>query len=1264
MTTKFSFLFIFLIFAATCFSQEREIFVPETELGVLFEGATNRILIKRNEFETIRQQMREIQLETAEQNKNKPPAEAILLSSDYRVEISDFRAIINGTLEIDVLTDDPVSIPLSLERVSILEAVFDDNRQPVAMSDINGKKILIFSGKQRYRIRLRMTTPLEIDATRQRLNFRLLYGAENSFRLSVTGDVELKGGAAVLSRKIENGTTNFELLLPPHNNKTEILMSLNSHRKGEYRAILVRSVQFAEVTEQYERIHATVSLNELHQGISETSFLIPAGFEITDVKSVFLDRWNVQKSTEKDKRDILTILFREQVAGLTTIYLSAIKSAKIDTQWSFPSFEPLDTEVHSAVLGLLLDEDLEMSHVKCNNLFPIDTILLKDAIPPSALELLPGSPTLHLASAWYAAGKDELNKNVTAKFRRAETDFVIETTQNLILSEKEPVLQYAAKITPRTGKIFETTLEIPENWNVLNVLNADGQPIDFRFVYAENVSDNSEKISENVSEKKSENVFRKIIVRFSKGIVGGESVNFSLRAAGNVSDWFQNNAENNSKNNSEKMLQYPVIRINGSVNEQGNISVQNNFEDDWEIIPAQTEHLTALNENLSFQYSTTPFALSLRLEKLQPHLKAGAISFYCFEPALFRVRYEIDCSIEQASIRQLTLLLPISTPPTPSIHGLNGLDIKETLIEETEINGQKFRRWKILFAKPMNEKVRIGVDFEQPIAEQTFADTVTHFELPPIIVENTAWQSSLIAVEANEELDLTIPTERNGKLVLRPVDAGELSVAEYRPGKRLLGVYSVTDSQNTVTIDIRKNQTTELLSALINLVSVTARIDRSDRTATNAGVLYSVLYEIQTAGGTANIRTSLNKTDQLWSITLDGQAIKAQRVGDDILIPVSARNNGGFQKLVLLYRSQKHFVDISKNSLTLDFPALSLGGKNGNEKIPITQTSWNIIPPSGYEIIRIGDSVLREPQPALFHLFRNAIGFFNLLTYRPVKLRNSISIEKMFIHAEPRFQSNHDPNYRAEYYNKDNEFVIIAGGEYTSGMSSKTDIANLTMPKSHIVATGGLEPKNIEQQSVTVNDTISVTNEQILESSKSDSKELSQELSNGKMATPFIRRLQSIQPVSVIVSEKEATINEHNYTVVGNRNAQDISVQLSRVTVGECWGWITFWVVVLLGLFGIGQSCKYRTKFVFGLLILGTVLIFVPGLTLFATIFNGIVYGAALTGAVYLVNALRLKIISIITKPKISDSKISDTIVVSVLFFTFLCLPFHAAGQD
>ncbi|MDR0338465.1 MAG: hypothetical protein LBI18_15445 [Planctomycetaceae bacterium] len=1282
MTAKFSFLFTLLfafslivsIFVSDCFSQEREIFVPETELGALFEGATNRVLIKRNEFETLRQQAREIQLET-EQDKNKPPAEAVLLSSDYRVEISDFRAFIDGILEIDVLADGLVSIPLPMEQVAVLEIVFDDSRQPVTLSENNGQKIMVLSGKQRYRIRLRLTTPLAIDATRQRLNFRLIYGTETSFRLSVPGDVELKSGASVLLRKVENGTTNFDLLLPPNNNRTEIIMSLNSHRKGEYSAILVRSVQFAEVTEHYERLHATVSLNELHQGVREASFYVPAGFEITDVQSVFLDRWNVRKSEENvqklDKRDVLTIHFREQIPGLTTIYLSAIKSAKTVTQWSFPSFEPLNTVLHSAVLGLLLDEDLAMSHVASNNLFPIDTILLKNAIPPGALELLPGSPTLHLVSAWYAPSKDELRKNVAIKFRRAETDSVIETKQNLILSEKEPILQYTAKITPRAGKIFETTLEIPKQWKVLNVLDAAGQRLDFRLISPESATINQE----NGSDKTQEKMLDKIIVRFSKGVVAGESIQFSLHASGNIRDWFQNRPE--------KSLQYPVIRIDGLANEQGIISVQNKFEDDWEIIPSQTEHLTALTENLSFQYLSMPFTLSLRLEKLQPRLKAGTISFYRFDPSLLCVRYEIDYLIEQASVRQLTLLLPASTPPTPFIQGLNGLSIKETLSEETEINEQKFRRWKILFSEPKSGKIRIGVNFEQPIVEQNFSDTEIPFDLPPVIVENVVRQSGLIAVEGDEELDLTIPTERNGKLVLRSVDTGEISVANYQPGKRLLGVYSVTEPQNSVTINVRKNQTTELLSALIRHVSVTARIDRSRATESNVrldfdsntGAIYSVLYEIQTAGGTTTLRTSLNKLDELWSITLDDEPINAQRVGDDLLIPISVRNNNDFKQLVLLYHRQILPVYVSKKSLLLDFPTLSLNGKNGNEKIPVMQTTWDIIPPFGYKIIRLGDNVLHEAQPALFEIFHGVIDFFNILTYRPAQFTRFASVN---IPPSPYFQNNrtdHDHSglnhsglgraFSREAKNNatlqfDND--VREGQASGSGTSLGESIYTLNLHSSEATD----EQKETSTSSMTRGGGIISDSSDPEPAATLNLPELLNllEALPQESLTPSVRHLQSIQPVSVIVSENESTDFVGGYSVIGSRDVQNISVQLSRIAVGQRWGWLAFLVVVLFGLFGLAQSRQRRTLFVFGLLILGTILIFVPGLELFATIFNGIVYGAVLVGAIYIVHTLWSKIVSVTTKPDISESKTPVVNIASILFLIHLCLPVCAAEQN
>ena len=41
-----------------------------------------------------------------------------------------------------------------------------------------------------------------------------------------------------------------------------------------------------------------------------------------------------------------------------------------------------------------------------------------------------------------------------------------------------------------------------------------------------------------------------------------------------------------------------------------------------------------------------------------------------------------------------------------------------------------------------------------------------------------------LAVEGNAELDVQLATEA------RQVDVGELAGAEYRPGRRLLGVYS------------------------------------------------------------------------------------------------------------------------------------------------------------------------------------------------------------------------------------------------------------------------------------------------------------------------------------------------------------------------------------------------------------------------------------------------------------------------------------------
>ena len=61
-------------------------------------------------------------------------------------------------------------------------------------------------------------------------------------------------------------------------------MTLNSRlQRRKQRAVVARSVLVDEVTQAYERLHATVSLGVLHQAVERFRFAVPEGFEITEV---------------------------------------------------------------------------------------------------------------------------------------------------------------------------------------------------------------------------------------------------------------------------------------------------------------------------------------------------------------------------------------------------------------------------------------------------------------------------------------------------------------------------------------------------------------------------------------------------------------------------------------------------------------------------------------------------------------------------------------------------------------------------------------------------------------------------------------------------------------------------------------------------------------------------------------------------------------------------------------------------------------------
>ena len=128
------------------------------------------------------------------------PQATVTVSSDYDITVDDGRARLHGTITIDVLEDGLQAVPLDFGGVGLLAAKLDDQPAPMGYA-ADGRLNLLVSGKGRHQLVLELVAPLEMNSAQQYLSFRLTNAAVGRWRLTVPGDVEIKGGADVVSRK-------------------------------------------------------------------------------------------------------------------------------------------------------------------------------------------------------------------------------------------------------------------------------------------------------------------------------------------------------------------------------------------------------------------------------------------------------------------------------------------------------------------------------------------------------------------------------------------------------------------------------------------------------------------------------------------------------------------------------------------------------------------------------------------------------------------------------------------------------------------------------------------------------------------------------------------------------------------------------------------------------------------------------------------------------------------------------------------------------
>jgi len=892
----------------------REIFVPFADLNVLLENQPQRVLLNREQYEELLKKAKKAPEAHA-------PQAAMVVAADYVGTIRDERAQFAGTLSVDVLEDGLHAPALDLSGVGLRRASLDGRGASIGRA-ADGKLTLFVEGKGRHTLVLEIVAPLETAAAQQVLTFRLPQPPASRLRLTVPGDVEVKSGAAVASRVVDPtaGVTRFELL--PQAGDTTLVMTLNSRLQRRQRAVVARSVLVDEVTQAYERLHATVSLAVLHQAVDRFRFVVPEGFEVTEVSSPLLARWALQR---EGQRRVLDVRLREQTVQTVVLNVSAVRMPPPLEKWTFPKLEPLDVVGQVAVVGLLVEDRLSAQSLAAQRIIPVDTAVLLAAIPATVLRADPGAPPLKPVVAYYAPQADF---GLTGRFARPPAELSVITNVLLTLGDRTQDLRGGFLLVPKVERLFGFDFSAPAGWLITGVTGGDGKALAFeRF-------DEPGKAG-------------RIRVRLPEGVVPGKECRVYFQATATPAGWLGTWDSN--------QVAFPKFAVAGATRDQGAIAVD--ARDDMIVRPEKLQALTPLDEtekaryglggvqtSLAYRYEGQDYAASLAVQRTQPRMTARAISFFRVESDALVVHAEIAYQVEEARARQLSLSLPEDTPAALSIRALDDAKLKEFASEM--VAGQ--RRWNVLLEEPRRGTVRLAVDFQQPVAE----GKMKGLRVPIVRAEGVAYQSGLVAVEGSADLDVQVATEPT----TRRVDVGELVDASYQPGRRLLGVWGFVGDPPPVRVSVTRHPGCGLYPAIVQKAELSTALSPDGVAQTSA------VFQLRTKA--LYLEVLLPEDSDLWSVLVDDKAIKPQTQQGKLLVGLAAAPANQTRNLRIVYETPILTVPLV-GQVRMFAPKLLLRNERDTAavEVPLADLVWHLFLPTGYQVIRADGTVVGQLEP-------------------------------------------------------------------------------------------------------------------------------------------------------------------------------------------------------------------------------------------------------------------------------------------------------------
>ena len=477
----------------------RLLFVPRAELAKVMEGENQRVVIDRQQVETL---LKDAQRAEAQRQRAavsdfrwRGPEQFVWERASYRLELSSETARLFGTVNGQAMGAEPLSLPLPWAGGLIHRLLQNEGppiwytgtmgaHRPIVETEPTDKPswqlLLLQPGD--YAFDLDMTLPVESDAVRQTVRFHWPATTRTQLQAEVPGNVELVSGAAVLQRSYnaESDTTGFELAVGGA--EVELIFTLNNRQKSQERLWDARTWTNAVVTPTLDRLEVVLEPQVLQGQLDSARWEFPENVEISDVAGEGVRQWRVDSSgpsqwleidfhADLAEQPIRLVAFRQRLA------------TREPFEWSAPRWLADGAYRQPGLLVVQVTPDVVVPEVKLTGYQPVPRSLLRgleqqrrpDNIDQSSADfgrgLVVGQELATPVGAWYAADR---TAELELACQRAPDRFDVIASHFVALGPESVDGRSVFQLENVGDLRFQVQLKVPAGFKIRQISDSQG----------------------------------------------------------------------------------------------------------------------------------------------------------------------------------------------------------------------------------------------------------------------------------------------------------------------------------------------------------------------------------------------------------------------------------------------------------------------------------------------------------------------------------------------------------------------------------------------------------------------------------------------------------------------------------------------------------------------------------------------------------------------------------------------------------------------